>query len=56
MNVIDLVVPKFLDNAQTNIEFVCVLSKTSGTTWPITFIYGSICSLHLREGLHVSSV
>ncbi len=46
----------FLHNAQINIEFVDVLSKNIGTTFPITFIYGSICSLHSREGLQVSSV
>ncbi len=45
----------FLDNAQTNTEFVCALSKNIGTTQSISFIYGSICSLHLQEDLQVSS-
>ncbi len=30
----------FLDNAQANIEIVCMLSKNIGTAKPITFIYG----------------
>ncbi len=32
MNIIGLVVPMFLDNAQINIEFVYVLFKNIGTT------------------------
>ncbi len=46
----------FLDKAQINIEFVRVLSKNMGTTEPIKFIYGLICSVHSREGLQLSSV
>ncbi len=34
-----------------NPVFLCVLFKKMGTAWPITFVYGSIYSLHLREGL-----
>ncbi len=50
MNVIGKVVPMFLDNTQTNSILICVLSENIGTTEPITFIYGSICSLHSWEG------
>ncbi len=56
VNVSSQVVPMFLDNAQKNIEFFFVLSENIGTTYPITFIYGSVCSLHSREGLKISSV
>ncbi len=31
--------------------FLCVLFNKIRCTRPITFVYGSICSLHLREGL-----
>ncbi len=49
MNVIGLVVPMFLDK-QGNIENICALSKNIETAKWITFIYGSICSLHSRKG------
>ncbi len=35
MNVISYVVPMFLDNAQTNIEVECVLSKNIRTTYQL---------------------
>ncbi len=46
----------FLDNTQTNSMFICVSSQNIGTTWSMTFIYGSICSLQSWKGLRVSSV